>query len=783
MTTTLMGVETEYAVVGIGHGGRVLPVEETVARLMRTAMDTIPALNQRRSTLSSTFLQNGARFYVDAGMHPEMTTPECSNPTDCVRYINSGEEILTTLAQIVEEQFSDTKEVNVYRCNVDYASGGTTWGCHESYLYTTDLDELPPAMVPHFVSRLIFTGAGGFDSQHPGLQFALSPRSHHLSNEISRESQSARGIFHTKNEGLARSGLHRLHVICGESVSSHTSAWLKAATTALVLALADAGLHPGEALALQNPLKAMWAFSSDPACTRRVRLHDGRLITAIDIQRHYLDCVRAHLGESILPGWAEEACERWESTLDALAQNPLVLADTLDWPMKYVLFAETLSHHGLTWDKVRAWNRVVESVLGVSRRQREAWHSLEPDKLTPASTCALKEEAASLLRDRVIEWDEYPEYWNAIGLLKQADLRFGQLGPNGIFNRIDAQDGILKHRIVTRDAVTAGVTDPPAEGRANVRGRLIRQLAAEGSRFVCDWHGVWDLSNFRYVDLSDPFSPGADWEEVSTQLPENEFEFLAMVRARTLRRRDEARVQGPPIPSVLTHLQSALAPLTDRRDRRAAEIREIESGIRESGVLQEITARELNNIALEYRNDGLLDVAEALLRAALEVERYVYEPAHPKLPHRINNLSSVLLLKGDFEEVDRLTREAWTLKRNRHDMTSARILCLRIILAYSERSDADFFIGQCKSLLERRTPLRYDGDVAREWNFERPLETLRTRIAPDEWSLVNLIVSALNDRRRIAALNQHGRWNAAPAIPPATAWPTPVLRAEQSAGP
>ena len=52
------------------------------------------------------FLANGARFYMDCG-HPEMTTPECANPWDVVRYMHAGERALLRVAEELKrsEQF------------------------------------------------------------------------------------------------------------------------------------------------------------------------------------------------------------------------------------------------------------------------------------------------------------------------------------------------------------------------------------------------------------------------------------------------------------------------------------------------------------------------------------------------------------------------------------------------------------------------------------------------------------------------------------------------------
>src|SRR5207249_4593714 len=125
---------------------------------------------------------------------------------------------------------------------------------HESYLHRGDPCVCPKQIVPHLASRLIYSGAGGFDPRSLGLDFSLSPRVSHLFNVKSSESTKDRGIFHTKDEPLSEKGFHRLHVICGESLSSRLASFLKVGTTALVVAMIEAGLQPGDDVELRSPI-------------------------------------------------------------------------------------------------------------------------------------------------------------------------------------------------------------------------------------------------------------------------------------------------------------------------------------------------------------------------------------------------------------------------------------------------------------------------------------------------------------------------------------------------
>ena len=118
----------------------------------------------------------------------------------------------------------------------------------------------------------------------------------HIHNAVSPNSTSARGIFHTKNEGLSGGKYNRMHVICGDANCSQFQSWLKIGTMALVMAALDANKRPGDLIKLSDPVGAMQLISADPDCRETVKLASGEDITAIGIQRRYLKMVEALVG-------------------------------------------------------------------------------------------------------------------------------------------------------------------------------------------------------------------------------------------------------------------------------------------------------------------------------------------------------------------------------------------------------------------------------------------------------------------------------------------------------
>ena len=203
----LLGMETEYAVSGFRRGV-ARGAEQAASGLLETARRDLPHLRDRGSPYGL-FLANGARLYLDTGLHPEYATPECVDPRDVIRYVHAGDRVLSRLASDAGKRGVLGMRTLIFRGNVDYSGAGTTWGCHESYMHRADPHTLQAALVPHLVSRVVYSGAGGFDPFSAGLVFTLAPRVRHLRTTVSADSTSNRGIYHTKDEPLCAGQYHR----------------------------------------------------------------------------------------------------------------------------------------------------------------------------------------------------------------------------------------------------------------------------------------------------------------------------------------------------------------------------------------------------------------------------------------------------------------------------------------------------------------------------------------------------------------------------------------------
>ena len=194
--------------------------------------------------LANTVLTNGARFYVDHA-HPEYSSPECPDPLELVRYDKAGEEILRRAMAAPRALMPDNPPVVVYKNNSD--GKGNSYGCHENYLMdrAVPFSKVVSGVVPHFVTRQIYAGAGKVGTETSALDarevpFQISQRAEFFEEVVGLETTLKRPIVNTRDEPHADPRrFRRLHVIVGDANLSEVAIFLKSGTTALVLGMLE----------------------------------------------------------------------------------------------------------------------------------------------------------------------------------------------------------------------------------------------------------------------------------------------------------------------------------------------------------------------------------------------------------------------------------------------------------------------------------------------------------------------------------------------------------------
>ncbi len=437
MERRIFGIENEYGVTCTLRGQRRLSPDEVARYLFRRVV------SWGRS--SNVFLENGARLYLDVGSHPEYATPECDALVDVVAHDKAGERILEDLVRAAEERLIEEGirgEIYLFKNNTD--SAGNSYGCHENYLVGRrgDFQRTIDTLIPFFVSRQIFSGAGKLLQTARGTVYTLAQRAEHIWEGISSATTRSRPIINTRDEPHADAERYRrLHVIAGDSNMSEYITFVKIGTTAALLQMLEADVVFRD-LSLENPIRSIREISHDPSCLRLVRLANGRELSALDIQWEYLERVMRYSRTAGFPAQVEQAIGMWEHLLTGLEKDPMSLSREVDWVMKLHLIEKYQARHDLAMSSAR---------LGLLDL---AYHDVNRDR--------------------------------------------------GLYYLMERRG--MTERVVTDEQVNEATTTPPATTRARLRGSFIKAAKAKKRDFTVDWvHLKLNDQAQRTVLCKDPF--------------------------------------------------------------------------------------------------------------------------------------------------------------------------------------------------------------------------------------------------------------------------------------
>jgi len=304
--------------------------------------------------LANIILTNGARLYVDHA-HPEYSSPEVLTPMDVVLWEKAGEEVMRTGAELAAD-LPKTAPIVLYKNNID--NKGASYGSHENYLMDrrVPFEQIVEHLIPFFVSRQVFTGAGRVGQRQDGSvhAFQISQRADYFEVEVGLETTLKSPLINTRDEPHADPKKYRrLHVIIGDANCSETAILLKHGTTSLVLAMIEAGFLGPSRRRLARPVEALHAISYDPTLRQTVEYEDGTTVTALEIQREYLDAAREFVAREGSDADTDQVLELWASILDRLADDPMLCVEELDWVAKLALLERYRERDDLDWDHAK----------------------------------------------------------------------------------------------------------------------------------------------------------------------------------------------------------------------------------------------------------------------------------------------------------------------------------------------------------------------------------------------------------------------------------------------
>jgi proteasome accessory factor A len=484
------GIETEYGIHTVGSDGNPITASSVLVNAYSAEVDRrtgwdfedeTPGNDARgfaregamppmvETHLANTVLTNGARYYVDHA-HPEYSTPECSDVMEAVLHDKAGEEVLRRSMKAAASMFPDHPAVTVYKNNSD--GKGNSYGCHENYLMDREVpfSKVVVGVVPHFVSRQIFTGAGKVGVETPSLDpasvvFQISQRAEFFEEVVGLETTLKRPIVNTRDEPHADPRrFRRLHVIVGDANLSEVATFLKLGTTAIVLSMLEDDALPDRELTPVDPVRAMHHVSIDLGLSRPVELVDGSSATALEMQWELFTAAHRYAKERGLaplgdPAVGAAVMDRWESVLHALETDPTSLNKQLDWVAKHQIVEGYRERHGCSWGD---------------------------------------------------------------GRLAALDLQYHDLRPErSLYTRLGME------RLVADEAVAAAVATPPRTTRAWFRGSCLARWPA--AVITANWDSlVFDLGTdpLRRVPMMDPLKGTADHTEALLQSSTSPAELL-----------------------------------------------------------------------------------------------------------------------------------------------------------------------------------------------------------------------------------------------------------------
>ena len=201
-------------------------------------------------------------------------------------------------------------------------------------------------MIPFLVTRQIFCGAGKVLQNPRGAVYCVSQRAD--TSEGVSSATTAAPLINTRDEPHADAErFRRLHVIVGDSNMSETTMLLKVGSTDLVLRMVEAGVVLRD-MTLDNPIRAIREVSHDMTGRSKVRLANGREMSALEIQWEYLSRAKDFTEKNGIDPITLRVIEMWERALTAIEDGNLdKIAREIDWVTKYQLIERYRAKHDL----------------------------------------------------------------------------------------------------------------------------------------------------------------------------------------------------------------------------------------------------------------------------------------------------------------------------------------------------------------------------------------------------------------------------------------------------
>jgi proteasome accessory factor A len=217
---------------------------------------------------------------------------------------------------------------------------------------------------------------------------------------------------------------------------------LKVGATSILLRMLEDPSQVLRDLTLENPIRAIREISHDTTCRRKVRLANGRELSALDIQSEYLGKALKYAETKGVSPLEKQALGMWEHCVSTIERDPMDLDRECDWVIEHKLIESYRAKHDLP--------------------------------LTHPRVALIDLQYHDISRDR------------------------------GLFYKL--QDNGLVERTCTDADIDEAVEVPPQTTRARLRGEFIRRAKERKRDYTVDWvHLKLNDQAQRTVLCKDPF--------------------------------------------------------------------------------------------------------------------------------------------------------------------------------------------------------------------------------------------------------------------------------------
>ncbi|MDZ4687722.1 MAG: proteasome accessory factor PafA2 family protein [Planctomycetaceae bacterium] len=225
-------------------------------------------------------------------------------------------------------------------------------GALSALFATTRMARTQDRLLPFLLSRMVWAGAGWIA---PDGRFHIAEKATsrnrkyvHLLVDFDRPLFGLGQFLKLCFFGLLQPHLYaqlmserqRMQIGIGDSNLCEEAEYLRIGATALVIEAIEAGTIT----TVPQPRRwkrTLHQISGDSALRERIPLRDGRALTAVQIQRWYLNACRRYVhSQPEIPEEAWDILSRWAAVLDDLEDNPRALIGRVDWITKRFLLDE-----------------------------------------------------------------------------------------------------------------------------------------------------------------------------------------------------------------------------------------------------------------------------------------------------------------------------------------------------------------------------------------------------------------------------------------------------------